>query len=701
MPSPEVHALSGRARGLARLFVRFADEVLRLKELGAGWPLDQPAPEGAGSGAELARRAASCDWSWWPPRAAVDFLLSPLSGLAPAVAWRLDAQWRGDRSLSPRRVLARIASVARADGNAALAAAMASLEKGRIGAAASKLAAAVEEPAAQASLRAVASIASDLAEERVSYGTDGREALVGAFLAALDAAPASTDGSCPLPRPAEAAPAWDRPIERAFLVAPQPGLDTWTLSASQIESYLECPGKWFALRRLKVGGVDAGLTPMQAGTFSHRVLELWGQGLWGDPDAVASVVETDGGPVPGHCGELPLPPEARQASRAWLARCWDAHLAHQVLSGHRAQDQALTPHSEAELARVLDAAVPDIERAVEFVASFRQVTPAGFEVRFGRDEQGVAPRYAGVPVVGSADLVLRDQEGRLLVVDYKHRDDVAQEYASVGSDQRHVQSLLYAGVLGRAPFCERPAGALFLGIGDPCRLAGLCAGSAAPELPAGDAVQEVSDFSEVCEEAEAAVATRVRALLDGDVDPAPRDAEACRYCPALDCPRRLGPRPERSDDPAAALLPLLHTLAQPGDTGTGLYPLLTGPLFALDDADLLLLATGTCEETGFPQARRLDRGVLAGADGLPAGAMPSPRLSRALAALEPALGRTCLAPLSQTVAAVLAQSPWLGTLDAAGRQRAAYALAFLDAHEASGGGVATAPAAFSAWLERR
>ncbi len=44
------------------------------------------------------------------------------------------------------------------------------------------------------------------------------------------------------------------------------------LSPSALESYLECPYKWFALRRLRLSEPDAGFGPLEMGSFSHNVL---------------------------------------------------------------------------------------------------------------------------------------------------------------------------------------------------------------------------------------------------------------------------------------------------------------------------------------------------------------------------------------------------------------------------------------------
>lgn len=688
------------ARALARAFLKGAEAVLHLESLAEGWPLDEPAPTGPGCGAELARRAASCDWSWWPPTALADFLLSPLSGLEPTDAWRLDAQWRGDRSLSPARVLARLAAVARSRGDGALASAVACLQKGRVGTAAQRLA---ENPAlapeARDALALVADAARRLAARSVTLMTAGPAGLIRAFEEELGEAQVVTAlpvwserGAAPACPPS---PSLARAL-RGYLVPPQPGTATGTLSASQIESYLECPGKWLTLRRLKLGGVDAGFSPVEVGSFSHRVLELWGRGLWGAPDDVAGVLETENGPAPEPAGGLPLDPQATEASAAWLDRCFDAHLAHQVMSGHRLQDQALTPHDAEELASLEGRVHADVRRAAAFVAEeFRALRPSGFEVRFGRDEEGNAPIYAGVPVVGSADLVLSGA-GTSVVVDYKHRDDAAEEYREDGGRPRHIQALLYATVLGRTNPEPAPGAALFLGIGDPCVVAGVAAEEARALLPEQGSVAWSNDFSDTLAATEGAVAHAMAALMAGDVAPNPRDAEACRYCPALTCPSRLGPQPPHIGDPAALLLPLVAMLAQPADTRVGLYPLLAGPLFGLDDNDLLLLATGTCPETGLPQARRLDRGIRAGLEGLPAGAQPSGRLRRAMDVLGTALASVNARPLASIVAQILGRSLWRPAPSEA--DRIAQALGFLAARERAGHGPATAPAALATEL---
>ena len=55
------------------------------------------------------------------------------------------------------------------------------------------------------------------------------------------------------------------PMGRRDLVDGRP-----LLSASQIESYLECPYKWFSLRRLGLGDVDAGFGQIPRGGHTRH-----------------------------------------------------------------------------------------------------------------------------------------------------------------------------------------------------------------------------------------------------------------------------------------------------------------------------------------------------------------------------------------------------------------------------------------------
>ena len=48
---------------------------------------------------------------------------------------------------------------------------------------------------------------------------------------------------------------------------------------------------------------------------------------------------------------------------------------------------------------------------------------------------------------------------------------------------------------------------------------------------------------DACEEA---IASAISRLLAGDIEAAPKDADACLFCPVLNCERRLRKRPRRT-----------------------------------------------------------------------------------------------------------------------------------------------------------
>ncbi len=46
--------------------------------------------------------------TWWPPVSLTDFFLTPMSGMDADMAWKLDAQWRSNRILTPAEVLKKL-----------------------------------------------------------------------------------------------------------------------------------------------------------------------------------------------------------------------------------------------------------------------------------------------------------------------------------------------------------------------------------------------------------------------------------------------------------------------------------------------------------------------------------------------------------------------------------------------------------------
>ena len=397
------------------------------------------------------------------------------------------------------------------------------------------------------------------------------------------------------------APAGIIGAERRALVSPPPeGVSAEEarplLSASQIESYLECPYKWFSLRRLRLRDADAGFTGAEMGTFAHRVLEVTrreqlaraveraaGTRALADARAARPDAMQDGGyrelvdelvaraqadPAARLAGSSLAEPAALEEAREVLGEEFDAHLAHQyqLVGGRRPLPQALVPHSAQQLG-----SLRGLRRDLSSLLDYESGLLAGFEPRFfewGFGRGGAEVTYAGVRLTGTVDRIDVDTHGQAVVIDYKHKSDVgfAGEYDVFGADApdlgapfvpRRVQSLIYGQVVRRAfpgltvraavYLCTKGAHALAGAVDENLadnvfgergptakRLARVCVPREAT-FGRADA-RGMEALLDACEESVAAALSR---MLDGDIEARPVDAAACQFCPVLNCERRL------------------------------------------------------------------------------------------------------------------------------------------------------------------
>lgn len=266
------------------------------------------------------------------------------------------------------------------------------------------------------------------------------------------------------------------------------------LSASQIESYLECPYKWFSLRRLRLGDSDALFSGAETGTFAHRVLEVTHRNLLARAVGRASgedalsrieaeeaegmqskayveeaerlVLAAQGDPAARVDGSRVLAGASLEEARALLGSEFDAHLAHQyqLMRGKKPLPQALVAHNASELGSV-DALRRDLLSLLDYEAGLlRGYEPRFFEWSFGR--RGEVVEYAGVRITGTVDRIDVDAHGQAAVIDYKHKGErgFASEYDAFGPEgvegalgpdgalalPRRVQSLIYGQVVRRA-----------------------------------------------------------------------------------------------------------------------------------------------------------------------------------------------------------------------------------------------------------
>ena len=340
------------------------------------------------------------------------------------------------------------------------------------------------------------------------------------------------------------------------------------LSASQIETYLECPYKWFTQRRIKISQVDTEFAPMQMGTFIHRVLELThatllAEALGCDVADLDSVVESallqD---IPGSRITSDNLDHAKQVLDTCFSQVWDE----QFNNINRASLNELIPHSIQERKQVENIR-ENLKNLLEFEAlHFIGYQPRFFELRFGREENVV--EYAGAQFTGSIDRVDVNAHGQALIIDYKHKgtNDLKAYSAKLSLDSelskeilpRHVQSAIYAQIMRKqlTKYKLEPVAAIYLGTKEQkdkpsFALAGMATEAATEHIwnihpedkkLRDQAVMVVSqnsaEFADYLDAWESLIAQKVQAMLSGDVRANPCDKDACKYCPVKLCDKR-------------------------------------------------------------------------------------------------------------------------------------------------------------------
>lgn len=354
---------------------------------------------------------------------------------------------------------------------------------------------------------------STLAENRFVYGACGTDEQPAGLVAPLPRTGAIGEAMAPfitLPRGVES--------------VTREGLD---LSPSAIESYLDCPYRWFVQRRLSLDAPDEGFGSLERGTFVHEVLQSFYLRLREE-------------------GMERVTAEGRERALALIDEVFDAACAAQATRrpGHR---YVPADRRERDLREALR---PQLARYVAAEASFLPgFVPTYLEWSYGQD--GGVP-YAGHWIVGTVDRIDVDGEGRAVVIDYKtslgpayHLHGREEEPGAPFALPRKMQALIYARVVERLlgvrvvatlyvnPLRQAVAGAFDARSLDAAAMPGL--DPARSRVPYG----AVGSFPELLARAEEEVARRLAALAAGDVRPNPSDKDACRWCPAVICERRL------------------------------------------------------------------------------------------------------------------------------------------------------------------
>lgn len=315
------------------------------------------------------------------------------------------------------------------------------------------------------------------------------------------------------------------PEARSLVVLPrvlQGGqvLDEPCLSPSQIESYLECPYKWFAQRRLRLDDLDEGFGPLEMGDFAHNALHSFYKHLSED------------------LGEAKVTPQLLPQARKLMA---DVLERHKALQPHlRQSENRLIPTSQVEhreLAELERKLMDYLDFEAELLPTF---APKYLEYDVAR---GGAVDYAGHKLLGTADRIDVDGEGRCAIIDYK--GSISGSYAlGVREEGRlgKVQALIYAQVVRRTLGLE-PVGALYVCYGRRKMISGAYDGRVIenahlPNMRHKDCMCADRPFTDVLDETEETVAAALERMLAGDIRPRPETPEACKWCPVSSCSER-------------------------------------------------------------------------------------------------------------------------------------------------------------------
>ena len=294
------------------------------------------------------------------------------------------------------------------------------------------------------------------------------------------------------------------------------------LSPSQIESYLECPYKWFAQRRLRLDDLDEGFGPLEMGDFAHNVLFSFYKHF------------------PEEVGAAKVTPETLGQARALMADILARHKALQPRL--RTSENRLIPTTEMERREMAE-----LERKLMSYLDYEaQLLPTFAPAYLEYDVAGGgAVDYAGQKLLGTADRIDVDNEGRCVVIDYK--GSLSASYALRVREEGHlgkVQALIYAQVVRRTLGLE-PVGALYVCYGRRNMVTGAYDGRVLenahlPNMRHKDCMCADRPFSAVLDETEEAVAAALERMLAGDIRPAPETPEACKWCPVSSCSERRG-----------------------------------------------------------------------------------------------------------------------------------------------------------------
>ncbi len=289
-------------------------------------------------------------------------------------------------------------------------------------------------------------------------------------------------------------------------------------SASQLESYLECPQKWFALRRLRLDDLDEGFGSLEMGNFSHDAFKRFYQAFQSEVG-------------------IKVTPDSLEQAQAIMRGVIDELVVEQPSQAPSSGRLVPVSHLEAQQVRELG------ERLVSYLAREAEMLPS-FTPRYFEYEIPVVD-YAGYKLIGSVDRIDVNDRGQAVIIDYK--SSLSDEYNLLDSDGEmrwgKVQALIYAQAVQRRLGLQ-VVGALYVGYARNPQAAGAIASTLAPQeipgLKAKTCVYASGSFSDLLDATEERVAEAIERMLAGEVEPCPSSEHVCTWCPVMSCSKRQG-----------------------------------------------------------------------------------------------------------------------------------------------------------------
>lgn len=292
-------------------------------------------------------------------------------------------------------------------------------------------------------------------------------------------------------------------------------------SASQIESYLECPQKWFSQRRLRLDDLDEGFGALEMGDFAHHALKRFYERF---REEVAPKVTGD------------LLPAARA-------------IMHEVTADLAAEQEARNP-SDNRLVPVQELERRQVQELMGRLEGYLDLEsrllpgfhPACFEYEI---PVSGAVDYAGYKLIGSIDRIDVDDAGHAVVIDYK--GSLSNDYDLYDSEGKErggkVQALIYAQAVQRLLGLD-VVGAIYVSYGRAAQISGAIDVRLEPRHLPGIKAKACTfaqgPLSDLLDATELRVAHALDELLSGEVAPRPARKESCKHCPEISCPQRRG-----------------------------------------------------------------------------------------------------------------------------------------------------------------